>query len=99
MKNIWITSALTKPKYTWSVNYYVGPNNPGTTSGKRNLVDSTLLLTPTSQLNFYINGDWGQNNSPVAGLSSKWYGLAGAATWHLNSHFSLSPRAEIFNDA
>jgi hypothetical protein len=98
MKNIGITSTLTKPKYIWSVNYYEGPNNPGTTSGKRNLVDSTLLLTPNSKLNFYVNGDYGRNNLPGGGYDD-WYGIAGAATWHLNSHFSISPRAEIFDDA
>ena len=32
MKNIGITSTLTEPKYMWAVNYYEGPNNPGTTS-------------------------------------------------------------------
>ena len=49
-KNVGITSALTKTKYTWSVNYYVGPNNLGTTTtGVRNLVDTTLLLTPKQQ--------------------------------------------------
>src|SRR5665213_1018046 len=54
LKNIGITSAITMPKYTWSVNYYEGPNHPGTTAGKRNLLDSTLLLTPNSRVNFYI---------------------------------------------
>jgi len=99
MKNIGITSAVTMPKYTWSVNYYEGPNNPGTTSGKRNLVDSTLLFTPNSKVNLYINGDYGRNNFAGVSTYADWYGLAGAATWHVNSHFSISPRAEFFNDA
>ncbi len=60
LKNVGITSALTETKYTWSINYYVGPNNPGTTSGQRNLVDTTLLLTPNSKINYYVNADYGQ---------------------------------------
>lgn len=98
MKNVGITSALTLPKYMWAVNYYVGPNNPGTTSGKRNLIDSTFMLMPNSKVNVYFNPDYGQNNNPGGG-SSKWYGLAVAAVWHVNGHFSVSPRAEIFDDA
>ena len=50
MQNIGLTTAYTKPKYTWSFNYYEGPNHPGTSTGKRNLFDSTLLLTPNSKL-------------------------------------------------
>ncbi len=97
MKNVGITSALTMPKYTWSVNYYVGPNHQGTTEGKRNLIDSTLLLTPSSKINAYINWDYGRDNR-IGGGYDDWYGLAGALVWHLNKHFSISPRAEFFND-
>jgi Putative beta-barrel porin-2, OmpL-like. bbp2 len=97
MKNVGVTSALTETKYTWSVNYYVGPNNPGTTSGQRNLVDTTLLLTPNSKINYYINGDYGQNDF-AGGGSANWYGVAGAATFHVTSKFAISPRAEVFDD-
>ena len=41
------TSVFMKPKYTWNLNYYVGPENTNTTNGLRNLFDTTLLLTPT----------------------------------------------------
>ena len=55
------TSAYTKTKYTWDLNYIVGPENVNTTSGLRNLVDTTLLLTPNAKFNAYINYDYGQN--------------------------------------
>ena len=55
------TSALTKPKYTWNLNYIVGPENSNTASGLRNLVDTTLLLTPPGKTNAYFNFDYGQN--------------------------------------
>ena len=35
------TSAYTKPKSTWDLNYIVGPENANTTSGLRNLIDTT----------------------------------------------------------
>ena len=55
------TSALVKPKYTWDLNYLVGPENYNTTSGLRNLIDTTLLLTPPGKFNAYINYDYGLN--------------------------------------
>ena len=56
-----LTSALTKTKYTWSADVYTGPENYGSQKGYRNLIDSTLLLTPNAKLNAYINYDYGQN--------------------------------------
>jgi len=78
LKNIGVTAAVTESKYTWSVNYYEGPNHAGTTAGKRNLVDTTLLLTPNSKVNFYINADYARDNNTAGSGYSSWYGLAGA---------------------
>ena len=99
LKNIGITSVVTLPKYTWSVNYYEGPNHLGTSSGKRNLLDSTLLLTPNSMFNFYVNADYGRDNHIAGGGYDDWYGLAGALHVQLTKKFAISPRAEFFNDA
>jgi len=97
MKNVGITSIVTMPKYTWSVNYYVGPNHFGTSEGKRNLLDSTLLLTPSSKVSIYVNGDYGRDNR-IGGGYDDWYGLAGAARFQLTKNIAISPRAEFFND-
>lgn len=56
-----LTNALVKPKYTWNVNYIVGPENSLTSNGFRNLIDTTLLFTPNAKFNAYINYDYGQN--------------------------------------
>jgi hypothetical protein len=56
-----LTNALTKPKYAWNVNYIGGPENSDTSNGFRNLIDTTLLLTPNAKFNAYINYDYGQN--------------------------------------
>jgi hypothetical protein len=98
MQNIGVTSTLTKTLYTWSVNYYEGPNNYGTDTGKRNLVDTTLLLTPPGKVNVYINGDWAQNGNPSGIGSSNWYGVAAAAKFQLWKKIAITPRMEIFDD-
>ena len=58
---IGLTSAYVKPKYTWNLNYYTGPANYNTQKGYKNLIDTTLLLTPNAKFNAYINYDYGQN--------------------------------------
>jgi hypothetical protein len=97
LDNIGLTLALTKPKYTYTANYYEGPNHQGTTEGKRNLLDTTLLLTPNSKLNLYVNGDYGRDNR-IGGGYDHWYGLAGAARYQITKVFAAAARAEFFND-
>ena len=100
LNNIGLNTTLTKEKYTWSVVYYEGPNHPGTLAGKRNLLDSNLLLTPNSKVNFYINGDYGRDNRIGTGAGyDQWYGLAAAAHIQLSKVFAISPRVEFFNDS
>lgn len=98
LKNIGVTAALTKTKFAWTSNYYEGPNHLGTGTGKRNLFDTTLLLTPNAKANFYINYDYGRDNHIGPGYDS-WYGIAGAAHFQITKQISLSPRAEWYNDA
>ncbi len=70
---IGLTSSLVKPRYTWNTNYYVGPENSGITppsyagtqKGYRNLIDTTLLLTPNGKFNVYVNYDYAQNRTPA----------------------------------
>jgi len=97
MDNIGLTFALAKPKYTWNVNYYEGPNHQGTMQGKRNLFDTTVLLTPSTRWSMYINGDVGRDNNIGPGHSS-WYGIAGAARFQATKKFALAARAEVFDD-
>jgi hypothetical protein len=107
---IGLTSAYTKPKYTWNLNYYTGPQNFDTQNGYRNLIDTTLLLTPTAKFNAYINYDYGQNKTPsstteedgslavLPSASPHWQGIAAAAHGQLNVHSSFSGRYEYYND-
>ena len=106
-----LTSVLTKPKYTWSLNYYGGPENANTTSGFRNLIDSTLLFTPNAKFNAYINYDYGQNRDGAYTVSmgdgsytagdtnlNHWQGVAFAARGQVTGTQALAGRVEYFND-
>ncbi len=97
-----VTSAYTKTKYTWSANFYSGPENTGTQQGYRNLIDTTLLLTPTAKFNAYLNYDYGQNRDSASSQGNTnlnhWQGFAGAVHQQLNGKNALSARAEYFYD-
>jgi Putative beta-barrel porin-2, OmpL-like. bbp2 len=99
---IGLTSAFVKPKYTWNLNYYVGPENPDTQKGYRNLIDTTLLLTPSAKFNAYINYDYGQNRDALAAQDdtnlNHWQGIAFAAHEQVTGTSALSGRFEFFHD-
>ncbi|MGP8258893.1 MAG: porin [Acidobacteriaceae bacterium] len=100
---IGLTSSLVKPKYTWNLNYYVGPENANTQKGYRNLIDTTLLLTPTAKFNWYVNYDYGQNRTDaIAGVSTEsslhWQGIATSARGQVTPNAALVARYEYFYD-
>jgi hypothetical protein len=115
---IGLTSALVKPKYTWNFNYYVGPENSGlppqgagTQNGYRNLIDTTLLLTPNAKFNAYINYDYGQNRIPqstvsdgeggfiqIKSMDPHWQGIAASAREQITGKAALVGRYEYFYD-
>ncbi len=102
-----LTSALVKTKYTWDLNVYTGPENALPGHGYRNLIDTTLLLTPNSKFNAYINYDWGRNHDAIVGtypyLSgdnniNTWQGIAFAAHQQIKPSTAIAGRYEFFND-
>ena len=103
---IGLTSAYVKPKYSWFLNYYTGPENNDTQKGYRNLIDTTITLTPTSKLSAYINYDYGQNHTPAfddgslvyAAASPHWQGIAFAAHDQVTPTSALTGRFEYYND-
>jgi hypothetical protein len=101
------TNTYTKPKAAWAINYIVGPQNYGTTSGLRNLIDTTLTLTPPGKYNAYINYDYGSNRDAIVGTGEgaygdtklhDWWGAAGALHAQANTKSAIALRAEYFND-
>ena len=102
-KTFGFTGVQAKKYYTLSGNYYVGPENDNSKVGYRNLIDTTLLLTPTAKFNAYINYDYGQNrnmnaaNTATASLS-RWQGIAFAAHGQLTPKITGTARFEYFID-
>jgi hypothetical protein len=96
------TSAYVKPKYSWNVNYYVGPENSNTAYGVRNLIDTTLLFTPPGKFNAYINFDYGANRDAIAAQGNNnlntWDGVAFAMHAQATAKSALALRGEYFND-
>jgi hypothetical protein len=104
------TSAYTKTKAAWDLNYIVGPENANTTNGLRNLIDTTLLLTPPGKTNAYINFDYGRNQDGtyVCGTSptvicgdtklNDWWGAAGAVHIQASAKNAIALRGEYFTD-
>jgi len=97
-KTVILTGAFSGSKATWSNNYIVGPEKNNTNAGKRQLYDTTLLLTPHPKFSAYLNYDYGTDKNLGSG-SSHWTGIAGAARVQATSIFALAPRLEWFNDA
>jgi hypothetical protein len=101
-----VTGVEAKKFYTWSANYYVGPENFNSVYGYRNLLDTTLLLTPTAKINGYLNYDYGQNRNATynkAGVGTgtadlaHWQGIAGAVHGQLTSKLTGTFRAEYYS--
>jgi len=102
------TSALVKPKFSLFANYIIGPENYDTTSGLRNLIDATLLLTPPGKVNAYINYDYGSNKNTTFNCGgeetcgfnhlSDWWGAAGAVHIQADAKSAISFRGEYFDD-
>jgi hypothetical protein len=98
MQTVGLTGAIARKKFTWSHNYYVGPQYNVAAKGNRNLYDTTLLLTPTDRISAYLNFDYGQQHAQPTGLNH-WIGFAAAAHFQLTKRIAFSPRAEYYNDS
>lgn len=97
-KTVGLVGAFTTSKFAWTHVYYVGPEKDNTNKGWRHLYDTTLLLTPNAQTNFYINFDYGMDKKIDRG-SNRWVGIAGAARFAPTTWIAFTPRLEWFNDA
>jgi hypothetical protein len=96
-KTVALTGALTAGKVQWFHNYYVGPEKTDTNAGKRQLFDTTVLVTQNTKLAYYVNFDLA-NEKRLLGGSDRWYGIAGAARYALTNRFAIAPRIEWFKD-
>lgn len=96
-KTIGLTSSLARSKWSWSQAFLTGPEKTGTNAGFRNLYDTVVTITPAAWATAYAEGLWAADRRVDGGLD-RWSGIAGAAKFSLNGHWSLSPRIERFYD-
>jgi hypothetical protein len=96
-KTYGFTGAYAWKKVTWNNNYYVGPEHPGTTTGWRNLYDTSVVVNPNDNLSYYLNFDYARDKNITAGASS-WVGVAGALRYALGKKYAVAARLEDFDD-
>ena len=94
-KTVGLTGALDLGMGTWYANYYAGPENSGTNTGWTHLIDTTLVLTPVSQVSAYLNYDYGQSRSPDF---AAWQAFAAAIRFQATDNWAFTPRGEWFQD-
>jgi hypothetical protein len=96
-KTYGFTGAYAWKKVTWNNNYYVGPEHPKTTTGWRNLYDTSVVVNPNDNLSYYDNFDYAHDKNVGPGASA-WVGLAGAVRQALGKKFAVAGRLEFFDD-
>jgi hypothetical protein len=97
-KTYGFTGAYAWKKVTWNNNYYVGPEHPGTTTGWRNLYDTSVAVNQTDNFTWYVNFDYAHDKNVGPG-SAQWAGLAGAARYAIGKKYAIATRLEFFDDA
>ena len=97
-----INSTVTRPRYTWSADIYTGPEKSGGLGMYRNLLDTTLLLTPTAKFNAYINLDYTHNHTGATtsqpAANANWGGVAFAAHEQFTAEQAFAARIEQLDD-
>lgn len=69
------------------------------TEPNRFLFDWVVTVKATEKLTFTVNTDYAtEGNALSGGKDAKWYGIAGYAKYDFSDRYSLSARAEYFND-
>jgi len=97
-KTVAMVATVATSKLTWTQAYLTGPEKTDTNKGNRHLYDTTLVLTPGSKVNVYLNFDYGVDKKVDRG-SMRWVGVAGAARFAVTPWLAFSPRLEWSNDA
>jgi outer membrane murein-binding lipoprotein Lpp len=86
-------------KFSLVQNYMAGPEQTDTNANWRHLSDTLVTISPTSNLSFILNYDYGRGDR-VAGLadSVRWQGIAGYVRYAFNEKNAFAVRYEWFDD-
>jgi hypothetical protein len=80
-------------------NLMYGPEKDDNNHDNRFLFDWVGTIKPVKNLTFILNTDYAtEEHSAPDGGKAKWYGVAGIAKYDFNDRYSVSLRAENFND-
>jgi len=96
-KTFGITGAYAWKNVTWSNVYYVGPEKARTNKGIRNLFDTTVAITASDKMSYYVNVDYGREKS-LDNSTNTWAGIAAAMRYAFTPKFAFASRAEWFDD-
>jgi hypothetical protein len=78
-------------------NVLYGPERDNS-SDNRFLFDWVGTIKPVKNLSFILNVDYANDKNGAGTKNASWYGFAGIAKYDFNDKYSLSGRAEYFND-
>ncbi len=93
------------PKFSFYLNYLVGPEQNNNNGNIRHLIDSQVYLNPIDPLNIGFNFDYGfEFNNPAAiaagtGKNAEWWGLTGYLRYKVTDKVEPVIRAEYYRDA
>ncbi|MCS7313991.1 MAG: outer membrane beta-barrel protein [Bryobacterales bacterium] len=99
-KTVGFTGTWSRGPLQWFHAYYRGREQPDldgvAQAGVRQLLDTTLLVTPTQKSAFYVNADFGSEGQESG--SALWYGVAVAGRLELTKQWAGALRLEWFRD-
>jgi putative OmpL-like beta-barrel porin-2 len=79
-------------------NFMTGPEQDNNSSNRRTLIDIVATIKPARKLSLILNYDDGKEEKAVPSGAAAWYGMAGIVKYDFNNTYSLSVRAEFFDD-
>jgi hypothetical protein len=77
-------------------NYMVGPEQAENSEDKRQVLDTIVTITLNEKLSLMGNYDYGMDR--IAGVRSRYQGVAAYMRYAPSSRFAISPRVEWFTD-
>jgi hypothetical protein len=79
-------------------NFMTGPEQDNRSGNTRTLVDLVATIKPAKKLSLILNYDDGKEENAVPSGAADWFGMAAIAKYDFSNTYSLSIRAEFFDD-
>jgi len=79
-------------------NYMAGAEQDDNVSNTRSLIDVVATIKPIKPLSIILNYDAAEEETGAGSADVKWNGIAGIVKYDINDTYSISVRAEQFDD-